>query len=72
MRIWHSGPEIGKNLDKLITFFHYVYIFKPNSVKLAKESDWLLAFFCVGNPKKMVSGRSVDTPDSNMGGFHRY
>jgi hypothetical protein len=26
MRIKHSGPEIGKNLDKLITFFP-VHIF---------------------------------------------
>ena len=26
-------------------------------------------YFCMGNPKKMVSGRSVDPPDSNLGGF---
>jgi hypothetical protein len=25
MRIWHSGPEIDKNLDKLITFFLCIF-----------------------------------------------
>jgi hypothetical protein len=29
MRIWHSGPEIGKNLEKLITFVLYAYFSNP-------------------------------------------
>jgi hypothetical protein len=29
-------------------------------------------YFCMRNRKKVVSERSVDPPDSNMGGFYRY
>ena len=32
-----------------------------------KLKNWLLPCFCMGNPKKMVSGRFVDPPDSNLG-----
>jgi hypothetical protein len=34
-----------------------------------KLKNWLLPYFFMGNPKKMVPGRSVDPPDSNLGGF---
>jgi hypothetical protein len=33
-----------------------------------KLKNWLLPYFCMRNPKKMVSRRSVDPPDSNLGG----
>ena len=45
-----------------------------NFVKIGpfKLKSWLLAYFCMRNPKKVVPRRFVDPPDSNMGGFYRY
>ena len=40
-------------------------------VKISPQElkNWLLAYFCMGNPKKLVPRRSADPPDSSSGGF---
>ena len=39
----------------------------PFKLKICQEP-----YFCMRNPKKVVPSRSVDPPDSNMGGFYRH
>ena len=74
-----AGPFIGGAGTTLSRFGGVgTALYRPMSPKIfVKISPFKLKncqepYFCMRNPKKLVPRRSVDPPDSNMGGFYRY
>jgi hypothetical protein len=65
----------GKKM--FVLFFGHFWGGQPFDFKIFarkrpfKLKNWLLTYFCLGNPKKMFSGRYVDPSDSNLGGSCR-
>ncbi len=61
-----SFPVYGEKIN----LGHFRPFLRPAVLKVQNFcQNWLLAYFCIGNPKKLVSRWSADPPYSSLWGF---